>query len=220
MAQAELAGVADPSMAGVLQNEVGSWGAAFISIGLVISLLGALIAWVLLCVEILRLPALEHVMPKALARENAHGAPATALWLTNLCVQALLLWTLANASTYTNLVYLATSLILLPYLWSAAYQVLLAVRGETYGSGGGRTRDLVIGVVALGYAVWLVYAGGWQYLLVAAMFYLVGTALYLWARRESHLPFFTKPEWGVLAVVVLTSVLGAVLMATGNLAVL
>ena len=132
MAQAELAGVPDPSMAGVLENEVGSWGAAFISIGLVVSLLGALIAWVLLCVEILRLPALEHVMPKALAKENAHGAPANALWLTNLCVQALLLWTLANASTYTNLVYLATSLILLPYLWSAAYQVLLAVRGETY----------------------------------------------------------------------------------------
>ena len=52
--------------------------------------------------------------------------------------------------------------------------MLLAVRGETYESGHGRARDLIIGVVALGYAVWLVYAGGWQYLLVAAMFYLVG----------------------------------------------
>ena len=88
MAQAELAGVPDPSMAGLLENEVGSWGAAFISIGLIVSLLGALIAWVMLCVEILRLPAIEKVMPKALAKENAHGAPATALWLTNLCVQA------------------------------------------------------------------------------------------------------------------------------------
>lgn len=220
VAQAELAGVPDPSMAGVLESQVGSWGAAFISIGLVISLLGALLAWVLLCVEILRLPALEHVMPKALARENSHGAPANALWLTNLCVQALLLWTLANASTYTNLVYLATSLILLPYLWSAAYQVLLAVRGETYTSGGGRARDLVIGSIALGYAVWLVYAGGWQYVLVAAMFYLAGTALYLWARRESRLPAFSKGEWPVVAVVAVTAVLAAVLMATGHLAVL
>jgi len=220
MAQAELAGVPDPSMAGVLENQVGSWGAAFISIGLVISLLGALIAWVMLCVEILRLPALEHVMPKALAHENDHGAPANALWLTNICVQALLLWTLANSSTYTNLVYLATSLILLPYLWSAAYQVLLAVRGETYASGGGRTRDLAVGVIALGYAVWLVYAGGWQYLLVAALFYLAGTGLYLWARRESRLPAFTRAEWVVVAVVVLTSIMAAVLMATGNLSVL
>src|SRR6476646_11574837 len=136
MAQAKIAGLSDPSMAALMKHEVGSWGAGFISIGLLVSLLGALLSWILLSVEILRLPAMEGVMPKALATENAHGAPATALWVTNLCVQALLLWTLANESTYTNLIYLATSLILLPYLWSAAYQVLLAVRGETYASGG------------------------------------------------------------------------------------
>jgi arginine:ornithine antiporter/lysine permease len=220
MAQAELAGVPDPSMAGVLESQVGSWGAAFISIGLVVSLLGALIAWVMLSVEILRLPALEQVMPKVLARENEHGSPAHALWLTNGCVQAMLLWTLVNESTYLNLILLATSLILLPYLWSAAYQVLLAARGETYESGHGRTRDLIVGMVGLAYAVWLVYAGGWEYLLIAAVFYLAGTALYLWARRESRLPAFTKPELAVVSVVALTAVAAVVLMATGNLAVL
>jgi len=220
MAQADIAGVDDPSMAGVLEHEVGSWGAAFISIGLVVSLLGALIAWVLLCVEILRLPALEHVMPKALAHENEHGSPTYALWLTNGCVQVLLLWTLFNESTYTNLVYLATSLILLPYLWSAGYQVLLAARGETYGHGAGRTRDLTIGLVGLVYAGWLVYAGGWQYLVVAALFYLVGTAFFVWARRENRLPVFTTPEWVAVAVVVLTSVVAVAMLATGNLSVL
>lgn len=220
MAQAKLAGVPDPSMAGLLEQQVGSWGAAFISIGLAISLLGALLAWVLLCVEILRLPALEGVLPTALARENAHGAPANALWLTNVCVQAMLLWTLANESTYLNLILLATSLILLPYLWSAAYQVLLAVRGETYESSHGRARDLVVGLVALVYAGWLVYAGGWQYLLVAAVFYLAGTVLFVWARRERKLPVFTRAEWAAFAVVTVTAVAAIALLATGNLAVL
>ncbi|MGW0161057.1 arginine-ornithine antiporter [Mycobacterium sp. NPDC003323] len=220
MAQADLAGVPDPSMAGLLAEEVGSWGAAFISIGLVVSLLGALIAWVMLCVEILRLPASDSVMPKALAKENAHGAPSTALWLTNLCVQAMLLWTLANDSTYTNLIYLATSLILLPYLWSAAYQVLLAARGNSYESGRGGTRDLIVGLIALGYAVWLLYAGGWQYLLMAAVFYLVGTVLYIWARTESRLSVFTRSELVVVGVVAATSVAAIGLLVTGNLAVL
>lgn len=220
MAQAELAGVPDPSMAGVLEDQVGSWGAAFISIGLVVSLLGALIAWVMLCAEILRLPAIDGVMPKALARENSHGAPANALWLTNICVQALLLWTLANDSTYLNLILLATSLILLPYLWSAGYQVLLAVRGETYQDGHGRSRDLLIGALGLVYAVWLVYAGGWQYLLVAAVFYLVGTALYVWARRERRMPVFSKPEAIIVSVVAVTAIVAVAMMATGQLAVL
>jgi arginine:ornithine antiporter / lysine permease len=94
------------------------------------------------------------------------------------------------------------------------------VRGETYESGHGRTRDLIIGLVGLAYAGWLVYAGGWEYLLIAALFYLAGTTLYLWARRESRLTAFTKPELVVVTVVALTSAVAVVLMATGNLSVL
>jgi arginine:ornithine antiporter/lysine permease len=215
MRQADIAGLSDPSLAGVLENEVGAWGAGFISAGLVVSLLGALIAWVLLAVEILRLPAVEHVVPRALGRENRHGAPANALWLTNLCVQALLVWTLVNENTYTDLVYLATSLILLPYLWSAAYQVKLVVTGETYADDAGRTRDFVIGLVALAYAVWLVYAGGWQYVLVAGLFYLLGTGLFVWARRESGQQVFTKTETGLVLVVTGLAVAAVVGLAQG-----
>ena len=219
MAQADIAGLSDPSMAGLLENEVGSWGAGFISAGLVISLLGALIAWVLLAVEILRLPALDNVLPRAFAKENSHGAPVSALWLTNVCVQAMLLWTLVNENTYTDLIYLATSLILLPYLWSAAYQVKLAVTGETYADGHGRTRDLVVGGVALGYAVWLVYAGGWEYVLVAGLFYLVGTALFVWARVENHKPVFTTVEKVLVAVVAATSVVAVIGLVQGFVSV-
>ena len=125
-------------------------------------------------------------------------------------MQALLLWTLANESTYTNLVYLATSLILLPYLWSAAYQVKLAWTGETYTDSRTRTRDLAIGGVALAYAVWLVYAGGLTYVLIAALFYLVGTGLFVWARTEQHKPVFTSVERVLVAVVTAASVAAVV----------
>ena len=202
-------------MAGLMEDQVGAWGAGFISAGLIISLLGALIAWVLLAVEILRLPAMEGVLPKALGKENAHGAPANALWLTNLCVQAMLLWTLVNENTYTNLVYLATSLILLPYLWSALYQVKLGVTGEAYGDGHGRTRDLVFGAVALAYAVWLVYAGGLEYVLVAALFYLVGTVFFAWARMEDKKQVFTSVEKILVAVVAVGSVAAVIGMFQG-----
>ncbi len=100
MEQAKLAGLEDPSMAGLMEQQVGSWGAGFISIGLIISLLGALLAWVLLCAEILRIPAQDAVMPTVFGRENAHGSPAAALWLTNGCVQVVLILTLFASSTY------------------------------------------------------------------------------------------------------------------------
>jgi arginine:ornithine antiporter / lysine permease len=216
MAQARIAGLADPSMAGLMEQEVGSWGSSFISIGLAVSLLGALLAWVMLCVEILRLPALENVLPRALAAENEHGAPSNALWLTNVCVQAMLVWTLVNEGTYTTLIYLATSLILLPYLWSAAYQVKLALTGETYTKGDHRRdRDMLIGAVALAYAVWLVYAGGWQYILVAGLFYLLGTGLFLWARHENGRALLTRVEAGLVSVVAALSVAAVVGLAQG-----
>jgi arginine:ornithine antiporter/lysine permease len=215
MARAEVAGLSDPSMAALLKNEVGSWGAAFISIGLAVSLLGALISWVLLCVEILRLPAMENVLPRQLAAENEHGAPSVALWLTNGCVQLMLLWTLFNESTYTQLIYLATSLILLPYLWSALYQVKLALTGETYAGGAGRARDLAIGGVALAYAVWLVYAGGTDYLFVAALFYLAGTGLFLWARHQAGRTLLTSVERVLVGLVSATSVVAVLGLAQG-----
>ena len=215
MAQAKIAGLSDPSMAALMKDQVGSWGAGFISAGLTISLLGALLAWVLLCVEILRLPARDHVLPTVFGHENTHGAPDVALWMTNGCVQLMLLWTLYNSGTYTKLIYLATSLILLPYLWSAAYQVLLAVRGETYEGGHGRVKDLVVGGVALGYAVWLVYAGGWKYVLVAGIFYLVGTAFFVWARKETKQVWFTAVEKVLVGIVTALAVAGVIGLVQG-----
>ena len=158
-------------------------------------------------------------MQEVFGRENAHGSPAAALWLTNGCIQVVLILTLFAESTYLGLVLLATSLILLPYLWSAAYQVRLAVRGETYGDGQGRTRDLVIGGTALIYAIWLVYAGGLEFLLTGAAAYFIGTILFVWARKEKGLRIFTTAEWVIVAIVAVAAVVGIYEIATGDIKV-
>ncbi|WP_207817054.1 amino acid permease, partial [Pseudomonas sp. 50_B] len=80
------------------------------------------------CAEILYATARDRTMPAFLKKENANHVPVNALWLTNVMIQIFLVITLFSASTYLSLIYLATSMILVPYLWSAAYAVLLAVR--------------------------------------------------------------------------------------------
>ncbi len=215
MPQGDIAALDDPSMAGVLAHVVGPWGASFVAIGLIVSLLGALLAWVLLCAEILRVPAAEGNLPAGLGVLNAHGSPSAALWLTNLCVQAMLVWTYFNDSTYTNLIYLASSLILLPYLWSALYQFVLAVRGQAQLG----AKDLLIGLVATVYAVWLVYAGGISYVLVAAVAYLLGSILYAWARKQSGQRVFTVRDLVFFGIVVIGAVLGVVGLVNGSITV-
>lgn len=204
MSQPELAALKNPSMAGVLEHVVGHWGAILISVGLLISVGGALLSWTLLCAEILYSSAKDHTMPEFLRKENANHAPVNALWLTNGLIQLFLIITLFNSSTYLSLLYLATSMILVPYLWSAAYGLLLAVRGETYENASGeRNKDLFISLVAVIYAIWLVYAGGVKYLLLSALLYAPGAILFAKAKRELGQPIFTSMEKIIFAVVLI-----------------
>ncbi|WP_438869699.1 arginine-ornithine antiporter [Pseudomonas sp. L1(2025)] len=210
MTQPELAKLQNPSMAAVLEHVVGHWGAVLISVGLIISLLGALLSWVLLCAEIMFAAAKDHTMPEFLRKENANHVPVNALWLTNAMVQVFLVITLFSASTYLSLIYLATSMILVPYLWSAAYALLLAVRGETYENAlRERRKDLFIGAIALIYAVWLLYAGGTKYLLLSALLYAPGAILFAKAKHELGKPIFTNVEKLIFAAVVIGALVAA-----------
>jgi len=210
MTQPELAKLQNPSMAAVLEHVVGHWGAVLISVGLIISLLGALLSWVLLCAEIMFAAAKDHTMPEFLRKENANHVPVNALWLTNAMVQLFLIITLFSASTYLSLIYLATSMILVPYLWSAAYALLLAVRGETYENAlKERKKDLFIGAIALIYAVWLLYAGGTKYLLLSALLYAPGAILFAKAKHELGKPIFTNVEKLIFAAVVIGALVAA-----------
>ncbi|MGF6399019.1 arginine:ornithine antiporter/lysine permease [Pseudomonas frederiksbergensis] len=210
MTQPELAKLQNPSMAAVLEHVVGHWGAVLISVGLIISLLGALLSWVLLCAEIMFAAAKDHTMPAFLRRENANHVPVNALWLTNAMVQLFLIITLFSASTYLSLIYLATSMILVPYLWSAAYALLLAVRGESYENAAAeRRKDLFIGTIALTYAVWLIYAGGVKYLLLSALLYAPGAILFAKAKLEVNKPVFTNVEKLIFAAVVVGALVAA-----------
>ncbi len=210
MTQPELAKLQNPSMAAVLEHVVGHWGAVLISVGLIISLLGALLSWVLLCAEIMFAAAKDHTMPEFLRKENANHVPVNALWLTNAMVQLFLVITLFSASTYLSLIYLATSMILVPYLWSAAYALLLAVRGETYENAlKERKKDLFIGAIALIYAIWLLYAGGTKYLLLSALLYAPGAVLFAKAKRELGKPIFTNVEKLIFAAVVIGALVAA-----------
>ena len=163
--------------------------------------------------EIVRVPAQEGLMPSFLGRENAQAVPANALWLTMGLVQLFLVWTYFNASTYTRLINLASALILLPYLLSALFQVLVAIKDGTKV----KIFDLVVGVLGSLYGLWLLYAAGLVYLLYTAIFYLVGLPFYIWARREQKVKVFNGAEWGLVALFSAMAVYAIYGLVTGAL---
>lgn len=195
MPKDELAQLRNPSMAGVLAAVVGPWGALFVSIGLIISVAGAYIAWVLLAAEILYSAAKHETMPRFLARENGAGVPANALWLTNVIVQLFLV-----ASMYTNYAFalavaMTSSMILIPYFLVAAFSVKTNwQQGDALVAKQAVGFEAIQSVLALIYTAGLVYAAGAKYLLLTTLIYIPGTFLFFMARREQGEILFSYIE--------------------------
>ena len=49
---------------------VGPWGAVFVSVGLLVSVLGAYLAWALICAEVMFAAGKSKDMPKAFAQDQ------------------------------------------------------------------------------------------------------------------------------------------------------
>ena len=213
--QSTLAGLKTPSMAGVLENAFGTWGAVLIYIGLIVSVGGGFLAWMLLAAESLFTPAGGGVMPKWLEQTNKNGVPANALWLTNGMVQLFLILTLFSNASYLALISLSTAMILLPYLFSAAYGLSITLKNQTK-SWIGRV-DITIAMLATVYCLWLLYAAGFKYLLLASLLYAPGGFLYAWAKHQRKQRIFSTREWVVLINLVGMAGLAAGLLVMGKL---
>jgi arginine:ornithine antiporter / lysine permease len=219
MARADIAGLRQPSMAAMLEAVVGHWGAIFISLGLIVSVLGAYLAWSLICAEVLFTAAKTKDMPSLFATENANKAPSAALWLTNIVVQLFVVSTYFSRDAFSLMLNLTSSMSLIPYAFVALYAVLLARRGETYDvRPQERWRDLGFAGIAAAYTLFMLIAGGVRYLLLAAILYAPGTALYIWSRREQGRQVFTPIELAIFGVLVLGCAIGLYALATGGIA--
>ena len=188
------------------------------SIGVIISVQGAYLAWTLINAEVLYMPATTHVMPRFLTRNNANTTPIAALLTTTIAVQVLLLLVLFVDDALNFMLKLDTALALIPYLLAAAYAFKLTITRETYEDHEEpeRRKQRVIAVSAVVYAVFLLYSAGVEYLLLACIVYAPGTLLFLMARREQGLRAFNRPEVVICALLWTAAVVGIVAISTGR----
>jgi arginine:ornithine antiporter/lysine permease len=160
-------------------------------------------------------------MPKAFATENKNKVPVVALWATNIIVQLIVITTYWSRDAFSLMLNLTSAMALIPFLLVAAYGLQLTKRGESYEvRPNERTRDLVIALVATIYTAFLLYAGGMKFIVLSAVLYAPGTALYFWCRREQNLPVFTKAsDWIIFILAVIGAVVGIYWLATGYITI-
>jgi arginine:ornithine antiporter/lysine permease len=211
----ELAGVQQPSMASVLESIVGDWGSVFIRVGVVLSVLGAYLAWTLMSAEILYIPAKTDDMPRFLARTNRNGAPVAALVMAAGLIQLLLVVLIFASDALDFMLDLTAALSLIPYLLAAAYMLKLTATRETYETGKSVVPDMLVSAVATFYTLFLIFAAGPDKLLLSCILYAPGAILYVIARRERNLRLFRPAEAVLFAIIVVGAIAGIVSLVTG-----
>ncbi|MCF4151524.1 arginine-ornithine antiporter [Dethiosulfovibrio sp. F2B] len=215
MARGDLVGLPNPTTAYILESVVGPWGATLINLGLIVSLLGAILGWTLLAAETPYVAAKDGVLPRLFAKENANGAPVASLWITNGLIQLFLVLILFSSGTYQAVYTIASAAILIPYMFSALYQFKLVVTGESYGPEESRVGDLAIGAIASVYSFWLIYAAGLDYLLMCAVLYAPGAFFFWKAKYESGKSAFSPSNFLISGGLSVAAVLALTLMYKG-----
>jgi arginine:ornithine antiporter/lysine permease len=212
----KVAELRQPSMGGELEAAVGGWGKTFVSVGLIVSVLGAYLAWTLMAAEVLFVAAKDDDMPRFLRRSTAEDVPVPALVMTTALSQIVLIVTLFSDDAFNFTLDLTSALTLIPFLLAAAYALMLALTRESYADDPERVRrDLTVGSLATIYTAFLIYAAGIKFVLVSFIIYAPATVLFVMARREQGRRVFSARELGILAVTCAGAVVGVVALAAG-----
>ena len=210
----ELASSETPLALVLERTMVGAAGGLVIRLGIMVSVLGASISWILLSVETLYAAARDGVLPRVFQKTNRKGTPVNALLMTQCFTQLFLLSILSPQlnETYLAAITIATTLVLIPYLLSSLYAVKTALTLRRQES----PHHMVIALLGTLYSLYVIYAVGIRYLILSVLFYGIGSLLFLRAKREQKKQ--PKPwEWAVIILLLGTSTMLAVLLLTGRI---
>ena len=198
------------------QTAVGMMGGVIVKVGIMISVLGASLSWIMLSVETLYAAALEGVLPRIFKKTNKKGTPVNALLLTQVFTQIFLVSILSPQlnETYLAAITIGTTLVLIPYLLSSLYAVKVALINRKRES----AHHLVIAVLGTVYSLYVIFAVGVKYLFLSVLFYAVGSLLFIKAKREQK----KQPrrwEWAVIALLLAGAVIIVFMILSGKIVI-
>lgn len=196
MTGSEIRNLATPSSAGVLVKIYGLLSGEMVRVAVLVSVLGALLAWTMLTANMFFLAATDETMPKIFTKVNSKDVPINALLISSLGAQGFIFLAYFTDEVYLGMIQLATSLILLPYLLSTMFALKLVIVEKKIDY-----LSFLKGILAVLYGIWLVYSGGMKYLALSSVLYLVGAIFYFMARREYKRKLFEN-KWEFLLFLV------------------
>jgi APA family basic amino acid/polyamine antiporter len=183
----------------------GSWAGNLVAIAVIISGIGALNGWTMICAEMPRAAAKDGLFPARFGALSSRNVPAFGIiastLLASLAVVISYLGT-NGATVFTTLVLMTGITAAIPYAFSAAAQILWRLRDHEAGPTPGFARDLVVAIAALAFSLAFIYYSRntghswyvtWGPFLMTGGAFLLGIPVYLAQRAHMTRPPVVPP---------------------------
>lgn len=228
MSQGHLAALENPSTAPILAKIVGPWGGWVMNLGVIVALLTSWLAFTIMIAQIPYAAALDGTFPRFFRRTNDHESPAASLWVTSGLMQLAMIFVYFENNAWNTMLSVTSVMILPPYLACTAYLwKLCAMRDYPGGLQVKRPFAYLCGVAGTLYALWMIYAAGLSYLMMAFCFLVIGIPVYMKACAQSRedsadpkaagQPSFTPIEAACAIVMVIVALVAILLAVNGTI---
>ena len=211
MSSAEVAALDYPALVYVFSSMAPGWGGPFISIAIIISILGSWLSFTILPAETTSEMADYKLLPASWGKLNSHNAPSMSLLIVGACTQAFLIVLLFSADAYDFAFSMCTVAIVITWAFAAAYQAKWGVQNKN-------GVQAAIGFVAVAFQVIGVLFNGWSFLLLTCVGYIPGFFIYVKARKD-YGNAITTGEKVCMGVISALGVLSLVLLAMGVISI-
>jgi APA family basic amino acid/polyamine antiporter len=162
----------------------GSWAGPIIATAAIVSVFGCLNGWILLQAQIPLAAARDNLFPKVFAKTNRGGAPVVGMVVSSVLITGLTLlnYNASLVDQFTFVILLATLTTLIPYVFSAAAQLMLLISDRSRFQGRRLAGHATVAALALGYAIWTVAGSGYEVVYKGFLLLLLGIPVFLWMK--------------------------------------
>lgn len=187
LSQADLASSNAP-LSSIINNITGgTWGGAFISLGVVISAAGACSGWIMTTARMAYAAGTDGLFPKFFSKLHPKfKTPIVALFISTLCTNILLIANYVSSltSAFDFMINLATLSFIPAYALSACAEIILTYKSGNRLSFGRFIKHAFFSLLAFAYSLYIIYGSGsvsamWVFILM-----LIGIPFYVYKKLQ------------------------------------
>ena len=173
----ELSGCTSPfSVAGKII--MGDFGMTIVTIGVLFSLLSGINAWTLLASQVAMAAGDDGLFPAVFKKRNKFGVPAYGIIITTVLVSILLIITssLNLIKQFEIFILSATSLVVIPYLYTSCAEVIYLARNKKTGTH--FKINLTIAIIGGIFSLFALFSAGKEIIFYVMIFLMLSIPLY------------------------------------------